>query len=859
MDNQYQEEKPPFWSLPMEELYQRYGSRPEGLSAQEAEIKLRQFGANRLVEIKEISFVTLLFRQFKSPLVLVLIIAAVISGLMYNWVNAIIILVIVFTSILISLKQEHSAHRAVEELKDLIALKSTVLRDGQTVEINSENLVPGDVVMLSAGSMVPADGRILECKDLFVNEAALTGESFPAEKQVGKVPASASIQQIDNAVFMGTSVRSGTAKVMLTETGSRSNFGLIAKKLQQQQPENDFERGIKNFSFLLTRIIFALVVIVFAINIIDHKSTIESLLFAVALAVGMTPELLPAIITINLSEGATSMAKLGVIIKKLNSIEILGSMDVLCTDKTGTLTEGIIELNMAVDVQGEVSDEVERLACINAALQKGLSNPLDEALLRHLRKQGYDFNPLTKADEIPYDFIRKRLTIGYVDKSAVDQNQLHLVSKGAFQQIISICSTITYGAEKDPLDKEKRTQLQQMFKSWSVQGFRVLGVATKDITPAGDYQLTKDDELDFTFRGFLLFYDPPKGDVNEVLKSLAEQGVNVKILTGDNRYVTRHIASEVHLHSMKMITGEELQHIKEEALVNKVQHTSLFVELDPQQKERIIRALKKTGSVTGFLGDGINDATALYEADIGISVDSAVDVAKDSADFVLMKHDLSVLQDGIEEGRKTFSNTLKYIFTTSSANFGNMISMAAASAMLPFLPLLAKQILLNNLLSDIPAISLANDRVDAEIVQQPQKWNIHYLRNFMITFGLVSTCFDFFTFGVLIWFFHARPDEFRTAWFMESLLTEIIIIFVIRTRRTFYASMPSKWLILNASMVAALTLAIPFLPLMKRIMGFIPLSPLLFFAIIGISVLYAATTEAIKKQLYHRLRSGRLL
>jgi len=843
------EGKIPSWSVPLEQLYRLYGSSEEGLSSREALQRLQQYGKNELIQKSHISAVRLFLKQFKSPLLVVLIIAALISALLYDWMDAMIILFIVFTSTFISFRQEHNAKEAVEELKAMISIRSTVLRDGDETEVPAAELVPGDVVLLSAGSLVPADARILEATDLFVSEAALTGESFPAEKNVRMAQPDVPIQKVSNSVFMGTSVRSGTAKVMLTETGVKSRVGQIARKLEADMPENDFEIGVRRFSYLLTRIILVLVVLVFAINIIDEKSTFESLLFAIALAVGMTPELLPAIITITLSYGARRMAKKGIIVKKLNAIETFGSMDVFCTDKTGTLTEGVIRLDRAVDSKGNNADDVEKLACINAKFQQGLKNPLDEALAKRGDDLEYDFNAFQKVGEIPYDFIRKRLTIA-VKEPKIPQ-KIQLITKGAFKQILGICTSVDENGVTGPLTSEKRHALTNLYKNWSDEGFRVLGVARKEWESVQKI-LSKEEEHDFILSGFLLFYDAPKEQIESVLMDLGKLGVKLKILTGDNRYVTRHIAKQVGLNPGKVITGEALERMREDALIRQVRCTDLFVELDPQQKDRIIRALKKAGYVVGYLGDGINDATALYESDVGISVDSAVDVAKDSADLVLMEHDLGVLHDTIREGRITFANTLKYILTTSSANFGNMISMAAASAFLPFLPLLAKQILLNNLLSDIPGMSLANDSVDEETIQLPQQWRITFIRNFMIVFGLVSTAFDFLTFGVLLLILHASVEEFRTAWFLESLLTEVLIIFVIRTRKWFYQSRPSPILIANAVIVTLLSFSLAYLPI-QPVTGFISLSVSLLGTIVGISILYVLATEGIKSWFYRQI------
>ena len=791
----------------------------QGLTSAQASSLLQKFGPNSLATESKTSAVRLFLAQLRSPLLLILVAAATVSLFVREWVDAGIVLIVIFGSAVLSFLQEYSATRAMEKLRQRVQAKATVLRDGKPVAIPLEGVVPGDVVLLSAGSLIPADATVLEARDCFVNQAVLTGETYPAEKRPGAIPATASLAERTNTVFLGTSVRSGTARALVTETGPRTAFGQIAGKLTLRPPETGFEQGIRNFGYLLTKVMIVLVFSVFAINVFGAKPPIESLLFAIALAVGLAPELLPAILSITLSRGAQRMAERGVIVRRLNAIENFGSMDILCTDKTGTLTLGVVKLDGAVGADGSPLDDVLRLALLNAALQTGMANPLDEAILA----AGVPPADYAKTDEIPYDFTRKRLSV-VVERDGARQ----LITKGALENVLAVCGAVP-------------PSVGDRYVEWSAKGMRVLGVATRSLA-AGE----KPEERDLTFAGFLLFFDPPKPGVRETLVDLGKLGVTVKVITGDNHLVAAHLANEVGLDATGILTGSQLREMSDEALWHKAERTSLFVEVDPNQKERIIQALQKMGHTVGYMGDGINDAPALHAADVGISVDSAVDVAKESADFVLLEHDLDVLRQGIEEGRRTFANTLKYIFTTTSANFGNMFSMAGASLFLPFLPLLANQILLNNFLSDIPGMAIASDDVDREWIERPHRWDITYIRNFMILFGLVSSVFDYLTFGVLLWWVQASPEEFRTGWFIESLLTELAVALVVRTRLPFYRSRPGRWLLISTIAVTALTLAIPYLP-GSRLLGFIPLPLPLLGLVVGITVLYALSAELAKR------------
>jgi Mg2+-importing ATPase len=577
---------------------------------------------------------------------------------------------------------------------------------------------------------------------------------------------------------------------------------------------------------------------------------LDSLLFTLALAVGLTPELLPAIISITLSHGAQKMAKRGVIVRRLNSIENFGSMDVLCTDKTGTLTEGVVRLDGALDTQGQSSEVVLRYAYLNAYFQTGLNNPLDEAIVSTAQNAKMEIGSEIKVDEIPYDFVRKRLSV----VTANAQGDRTLITKGALDSILSICNRIQSGDGTHSLDTKTRAEIEQHYGEWSEKGFRVIGLATKKLDERTE-AYSKNDETALAFAGFLLFFDPPKVDVQQVILDLAKRGVQLKIITGDNLKVARHVAQAVNLPVQGVLTGSELNDLRDEALWHLAERTTLFAEVDPNQKERIILALQKTRHVVGYMGDGINDAPALHAADVGISVDTAVDVAKDAADFVLLEKDLAILREGIDEGRRTFANTLKYILTTISANFGNMFSMAGASLLLPFLPLLAPQILLNNFLSDIPAITIASDNVDPEMVEKPRRWNTKFIRNYMVLFGLVSSIFDFLAFGTLLFLFHASPEEFRTGWFIESLITELVIALVVRTRHRFFRSRPGTLLLASTLVFIAATIILPYLPFIS-VFGFVPLPAPLMLTMLGLTALYVLAAELTKKFFYSRVENA---
>ena len=831
-----------YWSRDASDLATALGSGVGGLTADRATQQLAAFGSNSVEDAPRLSALRLLLRQFESPLVLILAFAAAISLILQQWVDAGIILVIVLGSSLLSFFQEYRASTAVEELKKRLALTAQVLRDGAEQALPVNLIVPGDVILLSAGNLIPADGVVIEAQDFLVSESSMTGESFPVEKRPGFIAADAPLAERTNTVFLGASVRSGTAKVLVVRTGRRTEFGVIAARLRARPPETDFARGVRQFGYLLIRVMVVIVLFVLTVNLLLDRPVIESLLFAVALAVGLSPELLPAIISVTLSAGARAMSKRGVIVRRLDAIENLGSMNILCTDKTGTLTEGTIILSEVLDAANRPSDEVRRLAYVNAALETGIENPLDAAIVEAGQRVALTTGGLTKIDEIPYDFVRRRLTIVVAENGAPGHHLF--VTKGAFTNVLDICTALDRDGVEVPMDDAARAELDAVFQAKGSEGFRVLALATRSVAARPDYD--RRDERDMVFRGFLVFLDPPKPEAKRTIENLARLGIAIKVISGDNRHVTAHMAEAVGLDARSMLTGEQLASLKDEALWHLAPRTDLFVEIDPQQKERIVRALQRTGNSVGYLGDGINDAPALNAADVGISVAEAVDVARESADIILLSRDLDVLREGVEDGRRTFANTLKYISITTSANFGNMVSMALATPFLPFLPLAAKQILLNNFLSDLPSIAISSDNVDPERVSSPQRWNIRDIQRFMIVFGLISSVFDLLTFGILLWVFRAGEATFQTSWFMISLLTELAVVLVLRTRKPAFRSRPSQLLLWSTLAVVTATLAIPFLGWISAAFGFVPLSVLELTVVVAILGAYILATEVAK-------------
>ncbi|HVQ13358.1 MAG TPA: magnesium-translocating P-type ATPase, partial [Vicinamibacterales bacterium] len=694
----------------------------DGLSEADAITRLEQFGPNELRETRSDSRLSVLGRQLRSPLLLLLLFAAAASTMSGEWLDAAIVLIIVAATVGIGYSREYSAQTAAAALRGRMEARTLALREGTPKSIQTKAIVPGDVVLLAAGSLVPADALIVEATDFFVSEAVLTGESFPVQKFPAVIDRNAGLAQRTNCVFMGTNVRSGTARCLVARTGADTEFGTIAHRLTLRPPETEFDRGIRRFGYLLTSTMLIMVLLVFAVHMFGGRSPVDTLLFSVALAVGLSPELLPAILSVNLARGAEAMANRGVLVRRLNAIENLGSMDVLCTDKTGTLTEGVVQVEGAYDAEGLPSPQVLGLAACNATFETGIVSPLDDAITRACAD---DMSQVRKLGEIPFDFVRKRITV-----AVAQDDGTRLIVKGAFHQVLEICSETSDGT---PLDAVGRDMLERLYEGWTGRGVRVLAVATRTVDERVAY--SRDDEHDMMFVGFVTFLDRPKEGVGEAIKALASLGVSIKIITGDSRLVAQHVASLVGLPTDRVLTGQQLDDLHDEALWRVAEQTSLFVEVDPNQKERIILALKKMGHVVGFLGDGVNDAPAMHAADTSLSVDQAVDVAREAADFVLLQRGLDVIHHGIEEGRRTFANTLKYVLVTTSANLGNMLSMAAVSLFIPFLPLTAGQILLNNFLSDIPAIGIADDSVDPELVSHPRRWDMRFITRYMLEFG----------------------------------------------------------------------------------------------------------------------------
>ncbi|HET7146929.1 MAG TPA: magnesium-translocating P-type ATPase [Candidatus Nitrosopolaris sp.] len=869
-----------YWSIPTTDLFRQMqeekGQQPQqlqevGLTNTEANRRLSKYGKNLVDSKKKSDSLSLLFSQFKSPIIVIFIFTSVLSFFLGQTEDAIIIISIVVVSGLLGFWQEKGATDAVAKLLEIVQLKTTVLRDSKTQEIPSEDVVPGDIVTLKSGDSIPADCVVIESRDLFVNEATLTGESYPAEKSLNILPRDTPLRERTNSVFMGTFVVSGMAKVLVIKTGANTELGKISDRLRRKSPETEFERGVRRFGYFLMEITLMLVISILVINVYFGRPIIESFLFSLALAIGLTPQLLPAIISVNLSHGAKRMANEKVIVKRLASIENLGSMNILCSDKTGTLTIGEVKLQSAIDVKGNPNNKVLQYAYLNSVYETGFSNPIDKAI-KDFCSQQFDISVYSKLDEIPYDFIRKRLTClissssSFSDKTkptfmltkTTATTNHFMVTKGAVHNILEVCSHAEMAEGKIVHISIVKQEIQDRFKELSSKGFRILGVCYRNIVYYHDgrdvstshYSITKADEINMTFLGFLIFFDPIKPDVIESISKLNRLGISLKIITGDNTHVAEHVGQQIGLLSTRILTGPDLHQLSNEALMKQADEIDIFAEIEPNQKERIILALRHSQkNVVGYMGDGINDASALHAADASISVDKAADVVKEAADFVLLEKDLAVLAKGVEEGRRTFANTLKYVFMATSANFGNMFSMAGVSLFLPFLPLLPKQILLMNLMTDAPEMTISTDNVDLEILDRPRRWDIRFIKKFMIVFGLLSTMFDFTTFGVLLFILHSSTDQFRTAWFMESVISASIIVLVIRTRKPLFGSKPGKHLLLATLFIVGISIILPFTPV-ALLFGFTGLS-ILYLTAVGVIVsIYIATAEIVKKVFY---------
>lgn len=823
-----------YWQETEQELLRMLGSSPKGLSEEEAQHRLRTYGKNVFAHRKKDLLIIQFLKKLLNPLVLILLCASLISAYLGELSNFIIIAVIISVSVIIDVIQERHAEHAVDLLQKKVSVTATVLRSHRKQEVPLSDVVIGDVILLSAGDIIPADVRVLETQELMVDQSVLTGESFPQEKRVGAIRGT----QVDyvarvNTLFMGTHVQSGSGRAVVVKTGVGTELGKIIDQVAKKRPETDFERGIKSFGYLLMKTTLVLVIFVFFVNALLKHSILDSFLFALALAVGLTPELLPLIMTVNLARGALRMSKKNVVVKYLPAIQNFGSMNVCCMDKTGTLTENRIILERYEDASGKESKKVLLYGYVNALFQSGLKSPLEEAVLHHGEVSHIGYK---KIQEIPFDFFRKRLSVvvEYKGKNCI-------ISKGAPEEILSVC---------DISHKEKLQALDR-FHELSSQGFRVLAVSYRAAAHKKEY--SEKDESKMTYVGLMAFYDPPKKSAKRVLQELAEHGVEVKILTGDGELVTRHVCEELGLPISGISNGSGIDRMNDRALGALIERTTIFSRLNPIQKNRIILLLKQRGNVVGYMGDGINDAPSLKTADIGISVNNAVDIAKESADVILLKKDLRVLLDGVREGRKTYGNIMKYLMMGTSSNFGNMVSMAGASLFLPFLPMLPVQILLNNLLYDFSELAVPSDSVDEEYMRTPKKWDIVFIKKFMIIFGPISSLIDIATFVILLVIFHAGAGLFQTGWFVESLVTQSLIIFSIRTRIVpFFKSVPSRLLATTSIGIALFGAAIPYTPIAAWF-AFVPVPAQFIAWLIALMIGYACIVEVAKKILYRQI------
>ena len=829
--------------------------QPIGLTWAEANVRLTKFGPNEPATAKRSATIFQLLLLFANPLAIILLAASVISAALGEVVNASIIVLMVLLSVALNFIQTYRSQRAVDRIRKEVAPTAAVLRDGKWIEIPRREVVPGDVIKLAAGDLIPADADLVQARDLHAQQAALTGESLPVEKSARAVDSKDQDKDDSYKIFLGTSVVSGTGLAIVTATGKNTTFGDIATRLATKPPETEFERGTKQFGLLIMKTTILLVFFVLLISVVLHHNFMESLLFAVALAVGLTPEFLPMITTVTLGQGAVHMARKKVIVKHLEAMQNFGSIDVLCSDKTGTLTSGQMTLDQHVDPFGSPAERVFLLAYLNSLHETGVSNPLDEAIKeRHrsdpldtavLQHDHPDIHEYRKVDEIPFDFERRRVSI-VVEHQATRL----LITKGAPESVLAVCNAYELNGQQHPLDDDARSRSEETYRTFCAQGLRMLAVAYASVSPKDAYRA--EDEKDLVLAGFLTFSDPPLESAKSSLLALRSDGIEVKILTGDNELVTQHICAQVGLDGGRIILGDELERMTDPALAHVVEQTSVFARVSPAQKNRIILALKNRSHVVGYLGDGINDAPSLHAADVGISVSTAVDVAKDAADFILLESSLSVLHSGIIEGRKSFGNVMKYLLMGTSSNFGNMFSMAAASVFLPFLPMLPTQILLNNFLYDTAQLTIPTDRVDETFIHQPQRWNVKLIRDFMIYIGPLSSIYDFLTFFALLKIFQASEQFFHSGWFVESLATQTLVIFVIRTARNPLRSRPSLALTLTTCAVVLFGTVLPFTRL-GSLMGFTPM-PWTFLLFIAVATgTYLLLVEFVKRHLMRRL------
>jgi Mg2+-importing ATPase len=823
---------------PIDLIYKELKTSQIGLSEKEAKKRLRLYGLNEPARRKKISIFVQVLLKFMNPLVILLFIIAGFSFFFGQKISALIVTLMAVISVLLSFIQEYRAGKEAEHLSEMVHTTATVIRRGRSREVKIRDIVPGDIVDLFAGDMIPADIRVIACKDLFINQSSLTGESFPVEKFGGPSHAkSTSPSDLKNIAFMGSSVVSGTGLGVVIRTGIRTQFGELSKRLAAIDVETSFDRGIKEFTWLMIYAMVIMVLFIFAVNALRRGNFIESLLFSLGVAVGLTPEMLPVLVTVNLSRGAIKMAKKEVIVKRLDSIQNFGAMDVLCTDKTGTLTLNHIILEKHCDVVGKEDEGVLLLAYINSSYQTGLRNLLDKTILNH---EKFAIKKYKKLDEIPFDFLRKIMSV------VIEFEGKHrIISKGAPEEIFKKCTHYELEGKIHEMHHGLHEDLKKEFDSLSREGFRVLAIAYKDVDINREF-FSREDEKELILKGYVAFLDPPKPTARTAIQALKKLGIQVKVLTGDGELVTEKICREVGLDIASLVTGDQIEKMNNKQLRDIVGTTTVFARTTPLQKERIIRALHDAGHTVGYLGDGINDAPALKTSDVGITVNNAVDIAKESSDMILMRKSLMVLKDGVIEGRKTFGNIVKYIKMGSSSNFGNMFSMMGGSLFLPFLPMLPIQILLNNFLYDMSQLAIPTDEVDSDYLSKPRPWNIGSIKKFMVIIGPISSIFDFITFGVMLFIFRASADLFHTGWFMESLITQTLIIYVIRTGKIpLIESKPSLPLILTSLLIVATAIIIPFSPLAGPF-GFVA-PPNLYFAILVLIVLtYLLLAQMVK-------------
>jgi Mg2+-importing ATPase len=828
-----------YWSESSEEILRKLESSEKGLSDKEVDARLQQYGYNDIPKRKEKTALSLLVSQLKDLLVIALIVAAVVSFFTGGEIEGITILAIVVVNVLVGFAQEHKSEKALQKLAVLIKYRVKVLRENRLSEVDTRTIVPGDLVLLETGDRVPADLRLIETDELEIDESIVTGESYPVHKSSNAILAEKlEPQRMQNMAFPGTLVVNGKGKGIVVSTGMKSTLGKVAGMLKLTEPTTNYEKGVRDFSKFLIKGILVGITFIFIINTLTGKTLFDSALFSLALAVGIIPESLPIIITIGLSRGAILISRSGVIVKKLNVIEDLGNMDVICSDKTGTITENKITLTDYVDLNGKRDADLLKYVChcVSVVESKGTAtgNPIDVAIFEYCRKQPDPVSACDLVELIPFDYSRRRMSI--VTKQ---EGKRLLICKGAPENMLEVCSTMKMGKKIVALDRDK---VNQLYDDLSRKGIRAVGLGLKEVPDKNDY--SEDDEYDLTLIGMLCFFDPLKPTAGQSINDLRELGVEIKILTGDSPLVAKTIAEQAGL-SVEMLTGSEIDGMDDEAIRKAAEKTNVFARLTPEQKTRIVQSLGKNGHVIGFLGDGVNDAPALKAADVGISVDGAVDIAKEAADIVLTESSLEIIRKGIIEGRKTFGNTTKYILNTVSANLGNMASLAVVSVALNFLPMLPLQILLTNLISDGPLLSISTDRVDEEELSKPRNWNIKMISRFTTFFGGISSAFDFTTMAFLFMVMGGNIALFQTGWFIESTLSEIIVTFAIRTRKRFYQSKPSKILLGMSVVFGVLTVLLPYSPL-GAFFGLYQPDFSILLVIFGILAAYFLVVETVK-------------